>query len=118
MTHPLMKIVVGLSMGAAVLLSGCGPSTCDRAEQAGEALQEKKGSCNATVTTAPRATCDANISNCSADDQEKLVAMFDCMENVPACEAGKEFDWLGSIAACSSHTEGVSETCRRAIQTE
>lgn len=118
MTHDLLKAVTGIALGAAVLLTGCGPSTCDRAEAASTALQQKKGNCDVTVTSASGATCEANVSNCSADDQEKLVAMFDCIEDLPVCQAGNEAGWFASLGACSSHLENVSENCRKAAQNQ
>lgn len=109
--------VVAASAGVlALLLVGCGSNVCERAEEVNRSVEaNKKGSCDLQFTSAPRATCDANIGNCNGDDKDKLNRMLDCMEGVPVCQQGQELTWLGTYGGCGSHLEGISAECKRAF---
>ena len=118
MNKMVRGVVVALCAGAMLVATGCGPSVCDRSDSVNQNLETKKGDCDITLTPGSRAVCDANIGKCTADDQDKINAQLDCMENVSTCEKGNELAWAGELAACAKKAEGISADCANAFKSE
>ncbi len=93
------------------MLSGCA-NVCDRLASPAD----KKGTCTGVTTTpVTKATCDANVSKCSADELKALTAFLDCYDALSACTAGKENEFAASMLACAAKSSSVSATCNAAL---
>ncbi|MBX5482563.1 MAG: hypothetical protein IRZ16_12105 [Myxococcaceae bacterium] len=120
MKNRMMRgLVAALCAGAALAISGCGQSLCDRVESVNQSLESKIGDCeNVQLDSVGRDVCEANIGKCSADDQAKINDQLDCMEQVSACQKGNELAWLSAMAECAKKAEGVSADCSKAFKSE
>lgn len=109
------QYAAGVAFGSSLLLGGCAPSTCERAELAAEALQRSKGTCEVTVNVPSKQSCEDHLAHCTQEDQERMVETFDCMENVSPCQPGKESEWLSEVTACRGFITVLRDVCRPAV---
>ncbi len=105
----------GTLFAAALLaLAACGGSPCSHLASASESLKSKAAACSSvTVTANSAATCEANLSKCSAADQAAIDKAAGCMDGVGTCVSGQELAWFGQLAACAPQ---VSADCQAALQ--
>jgi hypothetical protein len=102
-----------LAAAALLALAACGGSPCSHIASASAGLQSKASGCSGvTLTTQSSATCEANISKCSAADQDAIDRAATCMDGVGQCVAGQELTWAGQLAQCAPQ---VSAACQAAL---
>lgn len=122
-----MRRVV-ISVVATVLLGGCGMTFCERLQAANDRFYAGKPSCGytegATISVSPtgsKATCEANIGNCTADDQRTLNSYVDCLASAQACTAGNEKQATTAAIGCASKLisgsgSALSAACQQAFR--
>jgi hypothetical protein len=103
---------------AAAALAGCGllsTSPCDKADQAVQALADKTRSCSglSLPSIKGKSACETAIKNCNDVEKTVISDEMDCITNLSACVAGKESDWVQSLATCTAPTAALSQNCKQ-----
>lgn len=112
-----MKKLLILVAASSMFLTACGASICERFENSGDKFEDKFSACSSgegtttTTTEFNRAQCDENLSNCTAQDEEKLNNYFDCIEKLDACVAGQEEAFTSAFIACAANVGQLSTPC-------
>lgn len=113
------SILAGLF--TAFAFSACGPGICERVDAAQTKVFAGKTECQYTEmsggssitvkitrATATPASCNMNVSKCTADDQKVLETYAKCVEAAPACSAGSEKAAADAMTACSLQLVTIS----------
>jgi len=106
---------LALASAVALALSGC--NLCDRYANFEASFQERHKACGDSTSSFDKATCNANLSKCSAADQEKVNKYLDCMEKIPACTSNTRLSFLEATLNCgmSDEVRGISSECGSAL---
>lgn len=108
-----MKTFVRLALvAAAVSLSGCGVSVCDRNAQVD--LGKKSGDCGAPASNnllGDKSSCSGKVSPCAKADQDLLVKALDCVDKLAVCASATRDGWAASERACYAPLSGLSKGC-------
>lgn len=88
------------------VLAGCGGGGfCKRQAKAAE-------DCGDTVDDAAIDACEESLSGCSAADERKLVAFFDCWNELAPCgEDATDTEDAFSMLGCALELQGISPDC-------
>jgi hypothetical protein len=117
------KLVLAAAVLAMTSLGlACGGSVCDRMATTSTSLDDKAKGCSSsdggvTISASKfnKATCEANVANCTADDQKILNTQMDCMGKIAACTTGNELAYAGSLLSCSTDASKISTACSAAF---
>lgn len=114
MTH-LLRITTGLAAVAVLALAqGCGRDLCARAESASKSVERAAASCEnfePEENDFEGESCQENLRNCTAEDEAKLEAMFECMERLEPCVPDEEMAFAMRVIGCLGHAGGLSDGC-------
>jgi hypothetical protein len=99
---------------ASLSLAGCG-NLCDRYDSVSASFQTKHQACNVSDSTSfNKATCNENLAQCTAADQEKLNKYMDCVEKIPACTSDTKLAFAEAVMNCATNSEleNISSACQ------
>ncbi len=106
-------------LAAGLALSGCGlfdaNKPCDKADQAANNITEKAKGCSGidVPEVKGKSECETALKGCSDAERVVIDEEMDCLIKLGACEAGKEQDWLKSVAACAAPVAVLSDACKK-----
>lgn len=111
MSKHALQICVAFLLGW--LASGCGETTCQRAERINSDLVIKasRGRCDYTSQPFETHACAQYVGGCSEDDLRRLEDTFDCLERLE-CQTYKEAQFVESYEGCIVPLNDLSADCR------
>jgi len=97
------------------VLSGCTGAVCADVADAYEQLARKGEGCSGVVPLPSfnQAQCEKNISECTANDLDRLGKKADCFRDIISCDAQSEQAFATAIDQCEGHV--ISNGCEAAI---
>ncbi|MFP2933746.1 hypothetical protein ACLESO_53155 [Pyxidicoccus sp. 3LG] len=121
----MKNIMFGLVAAASLVFgTGCGGSTCEKARDAFESLDEKSEACfpsdedDEEITDADVEQCEEALEKCSDDDIEKIESAMDCLEDLDECKSGGEQAFSLQAFACLAKATDLSAGCSFTISVE
>ena len=80
-----------------------------------DVLADVAESCGTPPSEAEIAQCEEALANCTAEDEDKLIAFIECSvtcdDDTTTTEESTGLEGIGDLFACSAEFEGISEEC-------
>ena len=103
------------ALAVMLVLSGCGAPVCVDVANAYTELGKKGEGCSGVVPVPSfnQAQCEQNISECTANDMDRLSKKAGCFRAIASCDAQSEQAFATAIDQCEEHV--ISNGCEAAI---
>jgi len=94
--------------------SGAGGSACDKVVQGYKDYAAKASACGVTLQIGnfDQASCEAALSNCTAQDKDLYGDFGSCLSALPSCTAGNSTPFVNAVLACTDKLSGLSSNCQ------